>query len=67
VQAIAEEHWRAATDGNLFATFLINKSFLPGMKSRGNGNSSRFRRPRHAGPGLDHGPGARPRRRRVMN
>jgi 3-oxoacyl-[acyl-carrier protein] reductase len=32
-----EEHWRAAIDGNLTATFLTLKSVLPGMKQRRGG------------------------------
>ncbi len=34
VEQISEEGWRAAVDGNLTATFLTIKSFLPGMKER---------------------------------
>jgi 3-oxoacyl-[acyl-carrier protein] reductase len=34
---ISEEGWRAAIDGNLTATFLTLKSFLPGMIERGHG------------------------------
>jgi 3-oxoacyl-[acyl-carrier protein] reductase len=34
---ITEEGWRAAIDGNLTATFLTLKSFLPGMIERGHG------------------------------
>jgi 3-oxoacyl-[acyl-carrier protein] reductase len=34
VEQISEEDWRAAIDGNLTATFLTIKSFLPGMKER---------------------------------
>jgi len=34
VEEISEEGWRAAVDGNLTATFLTIKSFLPGMKER---------------------------------
>jgi 3-oxoacyl-[acyl-carrier protein] reductase len=34
---ITEEGWRAAIDGNLTATFLTLKSFLPGMIERGRG------------------------------
>ena len=33
-----EEGWHASVDGNLTATFLTIKSFLPGMKERGAGN-----------------------------
>jgi 3-oxoacyl-[acyl-carrier protein] reductase len=34
----SEEGWRATIDGNLTATFLSIKSFLPGMKARGTGS-----------------------------
>jgi 3-oxoacyl-[acyl-carrier protein] reductase len=34
VEQISEQGWRAAVDGNLTATFLTIKSFLPGMKER---------------------------------
>lgn len=37
LEEIPEEGWRAAVDGNLFATFLTLKSFLPGMKARRSG------------------------------
>jgi len=37
-EEISEEGWRASVDGNLTATFLTIKSFLPGMKARGRGN-----------------------------
>jgi 3-oxoacyl-[acyl-carrier protein] reductase len=33
-----EEGWHASVDGNLTATFLTIKCFLPGMKERGAGN-----------------------------
>src|SRR5262249_24299287 len=33
-----EEEWRASIDGNLTATFLTIKSFLPRMKERRTGN-----------------------------
>ena len=33
-----EEGWRASVDGNLTATFLTIKSFLPGMKERRRGS-----------------------------
>src|SRR5262245_44350733 len=36
-EEITEEGWRASVDGNLTATFLTIKSFLPGMKARGRG------------------------------
>ena len=34
LEAIAEDAWRAAVDGNLTATFLTIKCFLPAMKAR---------------------------------
>jgi 3-oxoacyl-[acyl-carrier protein] reductase len=37
LEEIPEEGWRAVIDGNLLATFLTLKSFLPGMKQRGRG------------------------------
>jgi 3-oxoacyl-[acyl-carrier protein] reductase len=37
-ETIAEDAWRAAVDGNLTATFLTVKCFLPGMKARQAGN-----------------------------
>jgi NAD(P)-dependent dehydrogenase (short-subunit alcohol dehydrogenase family) len=33
-----EEGWRASVDGNLTATFLTIKGFLPGMKERRRGS-----------------------------
>src|SRR4029077_17816948 len=33
-EQISEADWRAAVDGNLTATFLTIKCFLPGMKER---------------------------------
>jgi len=50
-----EEGWRATVDGNLTATFLTIKSFLPGMKQRGAGSiialsSAAARRRQHPGP-----------------
>jgi 3-oxoacyl-[acyl-carrier protein] reductase len=33
-----EDEWRASLDGNLTATFLTIKTFLPGMKERRAGN-----------------------------
>jgi 3-oxoacyl-[acyl-carrier protein] reductase len=50
LELIPEEGWRATIDGNLLATFLTLKSFLPGMKERGRGSiitmaSSAGRRP----------------------
>jgi 3-oxoacyl-[acyl-carrier protein] reductase len=38
LEEIPEEGWRARIDGNLVATFLTLKSFLPGMKQRGRGS-----------------------------
>jgi 3-oxoacyl-[acyl-carrier protein] reductase len=38
LEDVSEEQWRDAIDGNLTATFLTIKSFLPGMKERGVGN-----------------------------
>jgi 3-oxoacyl-[acyl-carrier protein] reductase len=38
LEEIPEEGWRATVDGNLFATFLTLKSFLPGMKARRRGS-----------------------------
>ena len=38
LEEIPEEGWRATIDGNLLATFLTLKSFLPGMKKRGRGS-----------------------------
>jgi 3-oxoacyl-[acyl-carrier protein] reductase len=37
LEEIPEDGWRATVDGNLLATFLTLKSFLPGMKERGRG------------------------------
>lgn len=37
LEDIPEAGWRASIDGNLLATFLTLKSFLPGMKARGRG------------------------------
>jgi 3-oxoacyl-[acyl-carrier protein] reductase len=34
IEEITEQGWRASVDGNLTATFLTIKSFLPGMKAR---------------------------------
>ena len=50
-----EESWRTSVDGNLTATFLTLKSFLPGMKARRAGNivtmsSAAARRPHAASP-----------------
>jgi len=53
IEDISEESWRADIDGNLTATFLTVKSFLPGMKARGAGSiitmSSAAGRRAHAG------------------
>jgi 3-oxoacyl-[acyl-carrier protein] reductase len=35
---ISEDDWRSSVDGNLTATFLTIKSFLPGMIERGGGS-----------------------------
>jgi 3-oxoacyl-[acyl-carrier protein] reductase len=50
-----EEGWRASVDGNLTATFLTIKSFLPGMKERRRGSiitisSAAGRRPNPRSP-----------------
>ena len=50
-----EEEWRASIDGNLTATFLTIKSFLPRMKERRTGNiitvsSAAARRPHPKSP-----------------
>jgi 3-oxoacyl-[acyl-carrier protein] reductase len=37
LEEIPEDGWRATVDGNLLATFLTLKSFLPGMKARRRG------------------------------
>ena len=51
----SEDDWRASLDGNLTATFLTIKSFLPGMKERRSGNiitvsSAAARRPHPGSP-----------------
>jgi 3-oxoacyl-[acyl-carrier protein] reductase len=51
----SEEGWRASIDGNLTATFLTIKSFLPGMKERRRGSivtisSAAGRRPHPRSP-----------------
>jgi 3-oxoacyl-[acyl-carrier protein] reductase len=50
---ISEEGWQASLNGNLTATFLTIKSFLPGMKKNSSGNiitiSSAAGRRAHAG------------------
>jgi 3-oxoacyl-[acyl-carrier protein] reductase len=38
LEDIPEHGWRATIDGNLLATFLTLKSFLPGMKARRRGS-----------------------------
>ena len=38
LESISEEGWRLSIDGNLTATFLSLKSFLPGMKDRRRGS-----------------------------
>jgi len=38
LEQIPEDGWRATVDGNLTATFLTLKSFLPGMKERRRGS-----------------------------
>jgi 3-oxoacyl-[acyl-carrier protein] reductase len=52
---ISEEGWRASVEGNLGATFLTIKSFLPGMKERRTGciitvSSAAARRPHPNSP-----------------
>lgn len=37
IEEISEDGWRASVEGNLTATFLSVKSFLPGMKARKRG------------------------------
>lgn len=55
LEEISEEGWRASVDGNLTATFLTLKSFLPGMKERQAGSiitisSAAARRPHPGSP-----------------
>jgi 3-oxoacyl-[acyl-carrier protein] reductase len=55
LEETSEEGWRASLDGNLTATFLTIKSFLPGMKERRAGNiitisSTAARRPHPGSP-----------------
>jgi 3-oxoacyl-[acyl-carrier protein] reductase len=55
VEEISEEGWRASVEGNLTATFLTIKSFLPGMKQRRAGSiitvsSAAARRPHPNSP-----------------
>ncbi len=55
LEETTEDAWRASVDGNLTATFLTLKSFLPGMKARRAGNiitmsSAAARRPHPGSP-----------------
>jgi 3-oxoacyl-[acyl-carrier protein] reductase len=55
LEAIGEDAWRSAIDGNLTATFLTIKSVLPGMKARRSGaiitiSSAAARRPHPGSP-----------------
>lgn len=55
LESIGEDAWRAAIDGNLTATFLTLKTFLPAMKARGAGSviligSAAGRRPHAQSP-----------------
>ena len=55
LEEIPESGWRATVDGNLLATFLTLKSFLPGMKERRRGSiitvsSTAGRRPHPGSP-----------------
>jgi 3-oxoacyl-[acyl-carrier protein] reductase len=55
LEQTSEEGWRASLDGNLTATFLTLKSFLPGMKERKRGailtiSSTAARRPHPGSP-----------------
>jgi 3-oxoacyl-[acyl-carrier protein] reductase len=55
LEQIPEDGWRATVDGNLLATFLTLKSFLPGMKERRRGTiitvgSAAGRRPHPGSP-----------------
>ena len=55
VEDMTENDWRATVDGNLTASFLTVKSFLPGMKERKRGSiitlsSAASRRPSAASP-----------------
>jgi 3-oxoacyl-[acyl-carrier protein] reductase len=54
-EEITEDGWRASVEGNLTATFLTIRTFLPGMKQRRSGNiitmsSSAARRPHPQSP-----------------
>jgi 3-oxoacyl-[acyl-carrier protein] reductase len=55
LEQIPEEGWRASVEGNLTATFLTMKSFVPGMKARKRGaiitmSSAAARRPDSRSP-----------------
>jgi 3-oxoacyl-[acyl-carrier protein] reductase len=55
IEEITEDDWHAAVNGNLTATFLTIKSFLPGMKQRKAGSiitisSAAARRPHPGSP-----------------
>jgi 3-oxoacyl-[acyl-carrier protein] reductase len=55
IEELDEAAWHASVDGNLTATFLAIKTFLPGMKARKAGNiitmsSSAGRRPHEKSP-----------------
>src|SRR5882724_11499963 len=55
IEETSEDGWRASVEGNLTATFLTIKSFLPGMKERRAGNivtlsSAAARRPHPGSP-----------------
>ena len=55
VESVDEAQWRATVDGNLTATFLTIKTFLPGMKARRSGaivtiSSAAARRPHTNSP-----------------
>ncbi len=55
LEETSEADWNAAINGNLTATFLTLKSFVPGMKERGSGNiitvsSAAARRPHPGAP-----------------
>lgn len=55
LEDLSEEDWHASLDGNLTATFLTLKSFLPTMKQRGKGviitvSSAAGRRPHQSSP-----------------
>jgi 3-oxoacyl-[acyl-carrier protein] reductase len=55
IEQITEDGWRASVEGNLTATFLTLKSFLPGMKARKRGaivtvSSAAARRPHPRAP-----------------